>query len=467
MASILTQSGNSGKTAAMDEGQPRTPLGSDVFISYSSKDVEFATTLRLHLELARHQVWQDIKDIELTDQWWSQIKAGIAASDNFLFVASADSMSSPVCHLELEHARALKKRLLIVRHGDAVEETCTRAMLDRILTKEYLKRITAGRDMIGIAGDNWRAIDAEQNIPIASKEELLGKVPRLIDAFDKDLLYVRQGSLLLGRALEWEESGRSASFLLIGDALGAAERWRDAGKAPPPSPKHVEFIRASRRAEDRRRWAARSLIAAGVFALGMIILLIATALGSAAEAERANSSAIAANATAAQAGTRAAEARVVADQAETKAAEAKATEAAVVATLSGLADNTNDVLRKAATVRDVEVARGYCVLGLTSMFLDRQLTIDICERLVDLAPEQDKHFYIDYLGMAQAQAGDLASAAESFRSSRQYLLTFESTCTINIELRTTWINLLEAGSSPFDDPAAQEAFGNEPSVDEC
>lgn len=224
----------------------------DAFISYSTQDSDFVTALRLALELNGRRVWQDVKELELTAEWWAQIKQGIAAADNFLFVVSPRSMASPICHLELEHARELQKRVIVIRYENADKTDSTRMMVERILAQNYLKLLTTGRDMFGVADANWASIEAEQNITIATKDDLLTTVPKLVEAFDKDLLYIRQANILLGRAREWDESGKNASFLLVGEALKAAEVWRIAGKSPAPTADHIAYIEASRAAEDER-----------------------------------------------------------------------------------------------------------------------------------------------------------------------------------------------------------------------
>lgn len=224
----------------------------DAFISYSTQDSDFVTALRLALEGGGRRVWQDVKELELTAEWWAQIKQGIAAADNFLFVVSPRSMASPICHLELEHARELRKRVIVIHYENADKTDSTRMMVDRILAQNYLKLLTTGRDMFGVADANWASIEAEQNISIANKDDLLTTVPRLVEAFDKDLLYIRQANILLGRAREWGESGNNASFLLVGEALKAAEAWRTAGKNPAPTADHIAYIEASRAAEDER-----------------------------------------------------------------------------------------------------------------------------------------------------------------------------------------------------------------------
>lgn len=247
----------------------------DAFISYSTQDSDFVTALRLALEISGRQVWQDVKELELSAEWWEQIRAGILASDNFLFVVSPSSMSSPVCHLELEYARELNKRLIIVRHQNAQKDQSTLAMVDRILKQPYLKIMTGGRDMLRLADQNWDSVEAEQNISIRNKDELSSQVPYLVSAFDKDLLYIRQGNILLGRAKEWLDSNNNPSFLLVGSALYAAEEWKDSGKQPEPTPKHLKYITASRDTVNRQR---RRLVASTIVGVVAIILAIVASI---------------------------------------------------------------------------------------------------------------------------------------------------------------------------------------------
>ena len=263
----------------------------DVFISYSTQDSAFVTQLRLAIESTGRRVWQDVKELELTETWWGQIKRGIFSSDNFLFVVSPRSLSSPVCHLELEYARELKKRVIIVNHESADKEASTRGMVERILGQNTLKIVTAGRDMFGLAEVNWHAIEMEQNITIRQEADLDAKVPKLVEAFDKDLFYIRQGSILLGRGKEWEDSGKNASFLLLGDALTSAETWGKAGKKPTPTPLHLAYIQASRDGENERehlkqeqerrigRLRRASVIAGVIGAAAFVMAIIAGVLG--------------------------------------------------------------------------------------------------------------------------------------------------------------------------------------------
>ena len=86
----------------------------DVFISYSRKDKEFA--LRLHEALTRgeYKVWIDWKDIHPTTDWWEEIEAGIEAANVFIFIMSSDSLNSKYCNKEIDHAVRHNKKLIPV-----------------------------------------------------------------------------------------------------------------------------------------------------------------------------------------------------------------------------------------------------------------------------------------------------------------------------------------------------------------
>ena len=98
---------------------------SDVFISYSRQDSNFIRKLFDGLQAHGFESWVDWEDIEPTSAWWQSIKEGIETANNFLFVISPDSIASPVCNLELEHARQHNKRIipLWLRDTDVVVVT--------------------------------------------------------------------------------------------------------------------------------------------------------------------------------------------------------------------------------------------------------------------------------------------------------------------------------------------------------
>ncbi|MCD4687514.1 MAG: toll/interleukin-1 receptor domain-containing protein, partial [Anaerolineae bacterium] len=77
----------------------------DVFISYSRRDLDFVQTLDAALTAKGKVTWFDQKTEPLVGilpgaKWWEQIKDGIETADNFLFVISPASMASPYCNAE-------------------------------------------------------------------------------------------------------------------------------------------------------------------------------------------------------------------------------------------------------------------------------------------------------------------------------------------------------------------------------
>ncbi|MEO8395669.1 MAG: toll/interleukin-1 receptor domain-containing protein, partial [Chloroflexota bacterium] len=100
----------------------------DVFISYSRKDSEFVHHLFDSLTAAQRSAWVDWEGIPITAEWWSEIARGIEAADSFLFVISPDSVLSPVCNREIEHAVQNNKRLIPIVRRDAMGETVNKAL---------------------------------------------------------------------------------------------------------------------------------------------------------------------------------------------------------------------------------------------------------------------------------------------------------------------------------------------------
>ena len=87
---------------------------SDVFISYSRRDIDFVRHLFDQLKARDREAWADWQDIPPTADWLAEIYRGIEAADSFLFIISPDSVASEICTLEIEHAVQHNKRLIPV-----------------------------------------------------------------------------------------------------------------------------------------------------------------------------------------------------------------------------------------------------------------------------------------------------------------------------------------------------------------
>lgn len=190
----------------------------NVFISYSRKDKEFVQKLHATLQQCHRDIWIDWQDIPITADWWLEIEAGIESAQNFVFIISPDSVTSKVCHQEIEYAVKHKKRLVpLVRR-----ENFEMMQLHPALSKY-----------------NWlffRDID-----------DFTNAFQALIKAIDTDLDHVRTHTNLLVRAKEWDKKGRNDSYLLRGSALTDAEQWltQNVYKEPEATNLHKEYITAS------------------------------------------------------------------------------------------------------------------------------------------------------------------------------------------------------------------------------
>ena len=77
---------------------------SDVFISYSRRDIDFICYRFDQLTARDREPWAAWQDILPTADWLDEIYTGIQAADSFLFIISPDSVASEICSLEIEHA---------------------------------------------------------------------------------------------------------------------------------------------------------------------------------------------------------------------------------------------------------------------------------------------------------------------------------------------------------------------------
>lgn len=217
----------------------------DVFISYSRHDSEFVRRLHKALQEKGRDVWVDIDDIPPSATWMNEIRAAIEHAGAVVFVISPQSVASKICADEMAHALARNKRVIPILLRDVDPTLLPKAICDL----------------------NWILCRAPGDFDAA--------VPLLCSALDTDLEWVRDHTRLLTRAVEWEARRRDKSFALRGSTLQDAERLLTvADKEPRLSPLQVEYVLASRRAENNRR---NRLIGISGVAL-TILMVIATLL---------------------------------------------------------------------------------------------------------------------------------------------------------------------------------------------
>ncbi|MEK8016451.1 MAG: TIR domain-containing protein, partial [Candidatus Parabeggiatoa sp.] len=231
-------------------------LGTEVFISYSRKDSDFARDLNTQLQETGKTTWFDQESISTGVDFEKEIYKGIDSADNFVFVISPDAVASEYCEREVDYAAEQSKRFISLLHRETEPTTMP----------EVLRKI------------NW--IDF-QTTPFEKS------FPELVQAIELDREHAHQHTVLQQRASDWAENNRSADFLLNITACANAETWREsaqeANKQPAPTSLQQDFIQQSReaidaaaaRAERRRR---NKILGSVTAALIIAVLLLVFAL---------------------------------------------------------------------------------------------------------------------------------------------------------------------------------------------
>ncbi|NDJ62514.1 MAG: TIR domain-containing protein [Chloroflexi bacterium] len=268
---------------------------SDIFISYSRKDSAFVRKLHDALVEQGRQIWVDWEKIPLTADWWQSIRTGIEEADTFLFVISPDSMTSPVCQLEIAHAIEQHKRVVPIICREANQRMAFSALADACNDLDYMVLAALnGRQLVALAQNNWKTLSRHNWVYFREHDDFDTTFADFVAALDADLEHRSEHTRLLMRAREWDAKGRDASFLLGGREIEDADDWlaRAVTKSPPPSPLHVAYIASSRStaiARQRTAGAFARLIALGAAALALVVVVLLVTLTQAqAQAQRLN-----------------------------------------------------------------------------------------------------------------------------------------------------------------------------------
>jgi|GEM_PF-3407054 len=169
-------------------------LQSEVFISYSQKNADFARKLNLKLQTFGKNTWFDQESLVGASNFEEEIFKGIASSENFVFIISPQSVASPFCAEEVSYASKQNKRFIPI-----------------LLEETPVENIP-----VELRSIQW--VDFKNK----TFETAFG---RLIQAINIDRAYVKQHTRILQGALEWEEKGKSKDRLIRGEELIAAEQW--------------------------------------------------------------------------------------------------------------------------------------------------------------------------------------------------------------------------------------------------
>jgi len=227
---------------------------SDVFISYSRKDIAFARLIRESLQQSQIDTWIDWERIPVGEKWWDEICQAIENANVFMFIISKNSIGSSVCKDEINHALKNHKRIIPIIVDNLKPEAIKEFAPDLpqfnwiIFERDQLFRIEENPQ---VRSD--KPEDSQVALPkLPQFEEALG---RLSKAIHTDWEWVKYHTRLQVDALRWESNRRNPSYLVRGTALEESEQQllRATGKDPQPTRLQVEYVTASRKEETLRQ----------------------------------------------------------------------------------------------------------------------------------------------------------------------------------------------------------------------
>lgn len=213
-----------------------------VFVSYSRKDADFAVWLQRGLVEREIEVFRDIEDTFLGEEWWRRLQELISRADTVVFVLSPNSVDSSVCRNEVAYAQKLNKRIFPAVIADIKWASVP---------------------------DGLAKIHSVFFNEIAGREAALGQ---LVEALETDIEWIREHTRLGELAQHWDAQRRPAADLLRRRALEEAERWltQRPKSARSPTNLHQEYIQASRMAARRRgRIAVAASLAVAIATSGI------------------------------------------------------------------------------------------------------------------------------------------------------------------------------------------------------
>lgn len=221
----------------------------NVFISYSRRDIAFASLLNQGLEEQGFTTWVDWQDIPPSTEWLKEIFAAIEQADVFLYVLSNKSINSETCKMEFYHALANNKRIIPVSIDDLKPEN---------LFEE-------------IAAINW--------ISFQERKDYKKQLQDLLTAINIDFDWIKSHTRLQVRALEWTRKGRNQSFLLRGNELAESKDWlaRKATKEPHPTILQEEYVASSIKTANRRKQLTIAGLATVLFTIVISISIFLSA----------------------------------------------------------------------------------------------------------------------------------------------------------------------------------------------
>jgi WD40 repeat protein len=227
---------------------------SDVFISYSRRDIAFARLIRESLQQSQIDTWIDWDRIPIGERWWQEICEAIQNANVFMFIVSQNSIGSKVCKEEIGLALQNNKRIIPIVVDDLKPEVIQEFAPNLpqynwvIFERDHIFKLEEKQQAEGEKPeDRWTALPKRPQF-----EQALEK---LSAAIHTDWEWVKYHTRLQVDALRWENNQKNPSYLIRGAELEEAEQqlFRAAGKEPQPTELQVSYVTASRQEETQRQ----------------------------------------------------------------------------------------------------------------------------------------------------------------------------------------------------------------------
>jgi hypothetical protein len=196
----------------------------DVFISYSRRNLAYVEMLAEALQQLDKDVWfdqirQPLRGIPPGSKWWNEVKYGIQSADNFLFIISPNSITSPYCHAEIGHALHVDKRIVTVLYcgeqseadtlhaiGQAIEEIPAGAQLPSSVS-------ASDSNVRSLARRNWLEISQVHYVVFADTLPFARSLEQLNVALNLDLAWVKARSQLRQAVQLWADNEFQPAYL--------------------------------------------------------------------------------------------------------------------------------------------------------------------------------------------------------------------------------------------------------------
>ncbi len=218
---------------------------SDVFISYSRKDIAFARLLRESLQQSQIDTWIDWDRIPVGGRWWEEICQAIENANVFMFIISKNSIGSSICRDEINLALKNHKRIIPI----IVDNLKPEAIKEFVPDLPQFNWIIFHKDQLFRIEENPGVLSEQPE----DRQVALPKLPQFEQALEKlskaihtDWEWVKSHTRFQLDALRWESNNRDPSYLVQGMALDEAEQQllRSTGKDPQPTVLQIEYVTA-------------------------------------------------------------------------------------------------------------------------------------------------------------------------------------------------------------------------------